>query len=89
MGGDEARKTHWKECPLCQERMRQEGLEDEEALQGYFMARMSKYVQSKGKEAMGWDELTNTGFPTEQLFMVGEATVRLPSRQRSKGIGLS
>ena len=49
--GDEARKTHWKECPLCQERMRQEGLEDEEALQGYFMARMSKYVQSKGKEA--------------------------------------
>ena len=44
----------WKECPLCQERMRQEGLEDEEALHGYFMARMSKYVQSKGKEAMGW-----------------------------------
>ena len=52
LGGDEARKTHWKECPLCQERMRQEGLEDEEALQGYFMARMSEYVQSKGKEAM-------------------------------------
>ena len=63
LGGDEARKTHWKECPLCQERMRQEGLEDEEALQGYFMARMSKYVQSKGKEAMGWDELTNTRIP--------------------------
>ncbi len=80
LGGDEARKTHWKECPLCQERMRQEGLEDEEALQGYFMARMSKYVQSKGKEAMGWDELTNTQIPDGAIIYgwrgYGQAAVK-------------
>ncbi|NDV57228.1 family 20 glycosylhydrolase [Bacteroides sp. 519] len=63
LGGDEARKTHWKQCPLCQKRMKDEKLEDEEALQGYFMARMSKYVQAKGREVMGWDELTNTRIP--------------------------
>lgn len=63
LGGDEARKTHWEQCPLCQKRMKDEKLEDEEALQGYFMARMSKYVQTKGREVMGWDELTNTRIP--------------------------
>ncbi len=63
LGGDEAWKTHWKECPLCQARMKSEGLENEEALQGYFMGRMSRYVQSKGREVMGWDELTNTTIP--------------------------
>lgn len=63
LGGDEAWKTHWKECPLCQARMKREGLKDEEELQGYFMARMARYVQSKGREVMGWDELTNTTIP--------------------------
>ena len=48
LGGDEAWKTHWKQCPLCQKRIREEKLADEEDLQGYFMRRMSKYVQSKG-----------------------------------------
>lgn len=80
LGGDEAWKTHWKECPLCQARMRQEGLEDEEALQGYFMARMSKYVQSKGKEVMGWDELANTRIPDGAIIFgwrgFGQAAVK-------------
>lgn len=63
LGGDEAWKTYWKQCPLCQKRIKEEGLADEEALQGYFMQRMSQYVQSKGREVMGWDELTNSHIP--------------------------
>lgn len=64
IGGDEAWKTHWKECPLCQARMKQEKLDNEEDLQGYFMQRISKYVQQvKGKKVMGWDELTNSKLP--------------------------
>ena len=43
--------------------MKKEGLKNEEDLQGYFMARMSNYVKSKGREVMGWDELTNTKIP--------------------------
>ena len=64
IGGDEAWKTHWKECPQCQARMKQEKLDNEEDLQGYFMQRISKYVQEvKGKKVMGWDELTNSKLP--------------------------
>ena len=59
---------------------KQKVLEDEEALQGYFMARMSKYVQSKGKEAMGWDELTNTRIPDGAIIYgwrgYGQAAVK-------------
>lgn len=69
LGGDEAWKTHWKECPLCQARMQKEGLANEEALQGYFMARMSKYVQEKGREVIGWDELTNTDIPEDAIIL--------------------
>lgn len=63
LGGDEASKTHWRKCPLCQARMRAEGLTEVEDLQGYFMQRMSTYVQGKGRQVMGWDELTNSRIP--------------------------
>lgn len=63
LGGDEADKYHWKRCPLCQARMEEEGIPDEEHLQSYFMQRVSSHVQSKGKEVMGWDELTNGEVP--------------------------
>lgn len=63
MGGDEAAKTYWKQCPLCQERMRREKLANEEDLQGYFMGRLNEYIRSKGKTMMGWDELTNSKVP--------------------------
>ena len=53
LGGDEAHKTNWKKCPLCQSRIHKEHLENEEELQGYFMARLSDYVRSKGGHGMG------------------------------------
>ncbi|WP_447952246.1 family 20 glycosylhydrolase, partial [Shigella flexneri] len=46
LGGDEAWKVNWKKCPRCQARMKAEGLKNEEDLQGYFMARMARYLQS-------------------------------------------
>lgn len=67
LGGDEANKKNWKKCPFCQARIRKEHLTDEEALQGYFMGRMSDYVRSKGKEVMGWDELTNSQLPKDVI----------------------
>lgn len=69
LGGDEARKTNWKKCPLCQSRIHKEHLENEEELQGYFMARLSDYIRSKGKEVMGWDELTNSKLPEESIIL--------------------
>lgn len=63
LGGDEASKYYWERCPLCQARMKAEGIPDEEHLQSYFMTRISRYVQRKEKEVMGWDELTHGEIP--------------------------
>lgn len=71
IGGDEAQKTYWKKCPHCQARMKKEHLKNEEDLQGYFMKRISDYVQRKGREVMGWDELTNSSFLPENSIILG------------------
>ena len=63
LGGDEVRKTYWKACPHCQERMRKEGLFDEEDLQGWFMSRMNDYLKSKGRVMMAWDEVADSDVP--------------------------
>jgi hexosaminidase len=61
IGGDEAPKKRWKECPDCQWRIRAEGLEDEHALQVYFTNRIVAYLDSKGRHVMGWDEILQDG----------------------------
>lgn len=80
LGGDEASKDNWKKCPLCQERMKKEHLRNEEDLQGYFMKRMAEYVHSKGKEVMGWDELTNSFIPEGAILFgwrgMGDAALK-------------
>lgn len=57
LGGDAIHDTHWEECPLCRERMKKEGLDDENDLLGYFMRRIDSYVRSKGRKVMGWEEI--------------------------------
>lgn len=57
LGGDAVRDTHWMECPLCQKRMKDEGLEDEKGLFGYFMRRIDSYARSKKRQVMGWEEV--------------------------------
>ena len=63
LGGDEAAKANWKKCPLCQARIKKEHLAHEEELQSYFMNRVAGYVHDKGREIIGWDELTNSKLP--------------------------
>lgn len=63
IGGDEAQKTIWKKCPLCQAKMKEEHIPDEEHLQGYFMGRIAEYLKTKGKTAIGWDELVRSRLP--------------------------
>lgn len=69
LGGDEADKTRWKECPKCQARVKAEGLKDEKELQSYFMKRMEKYLVSKGKKMIGWDEILEGGLAPEATVM--------------------
>lgn len=56
IGGDEAPKDEWKNCPHCQKRMKENGLKDVEELQGYFNNRVSEYLKSKGKRLIVWNE---------------------------------
>lgn len=56
IGGDEAPKDEWKNCPHCQKRMEENGLKDVEELQGYFNNRVSEYLKSKGKRLIVWNE---------------------------------
>jgi hexosaminidase len=57
IGGDEVPKSRWKKCPDCQVRIRAEGIQDEFALQAYFMNRMASFLVSRDRKAMGWNEI--------------------------------
>ncbi|KYP13329.1 family 20 glycosylhydrolase [Flavihumibacter sp. CACIAM 22H1] len=61
IGGDEVDKTAWKACAKCQARMKKEGLKDEHELQSYFIKRMERYLNSKGRQIIGWDEILEGG----------------------------
>ena len=66
LGGDEANKAVWEKCPLCNEKIENEHLHGYEGLQAYLMDRINRYVQSKGRVAAGWDEVTH-GNPQEDI----------------------
>ena len=69
IGGDECPKTHWKICALCQKRMKEIGLKDEHELQSYFVQRIEKYLNSKGKKLIGWDEILEGGLAPNATVM--------------------
>jgi hexosaminidase len=69
IGGDEAPKTHWKQCPRCQQRMKDQGLKDEHELQSYFVQRIEKYLDAKGKTLIGWDEILEGGLAPNAVVM--------------------
>jgi hexosaminidase len=74
IGGDECPKTRWKKCPLCQKRMKEEGLKDEHELQSYFIKRIEKFVLSKGRKIIGWDEILEGGLAPEATVMSWRGT---------------
>ena len=65
IGGDEAPKNRWHNCPKCQQRIKDENLKDEHELQSYFVKRMEKFINSKGKQIIGWDEILEGGLAPE------------------------
>jgi hexosaminidase len=69
IGGDEAPKARWHECPKCQAVMKAQGLKDEHELQSYFIKRIEKYVISKGRKIIGWDEILEGGLAPEATVM--------------------
>jgi hexosaminidase len=69
IGGDECSKRIWKRCPKCQARIKKENLKDEFELQSYFVKRIEKYLSSKGKRMIGWQEILEGGLAPEATVM--------------------
>ena len=69
IGGDECPKARWKECPLCQRRMKENGLKNEEELQSYFMQRIEKWLNGHGRNIIGWDEILQGGISKTATVM--------------------
>jgi hexosaminidase len=69
IGGDEAAKDQWQASPRVQARMRELGVKDEHALQSYFIQRMEKFLNAKGRRLIGWDEILEGGLAPNATVM--------------------
>ena len=63
IGGDEAPKVRWHSCDKCQNRIAEQGLNDEHELQTWFIEEIGLFLESKGKTIIGWDEILEGGLP--------------------------
>jgi len=69
VGGDEAYKGFWSDCPKCKKRMADEQLKNVDELQSYFVKRIENILKSKGKKLIGWDEILEGGLAPEATVM--------------------
>lgn len=74
IGGDESPKVRWKVCPNCQKRIKEENLKDEHELQSYFIQRIEKFVNTKGRKIIGWDEILEGGLAPNAAVMSWRGT---------------
>jgi hexosaminidase len=69
IGGDEAIKDQWKASAKIQQKIKELGLKDENELQSYFIRRMEKFINSKGRKLIGWDEILEGGLAPNATVM--------------------
>lgn len=74
IGGDECPKDRWKVCEHCQKRIKDENLKDENDLQSYFITRIEKHLNAKGKYIIGWDEILDGGIAPNATVMSWRGT---------------
>jgi hexosaminidase len=69
VGGDECPKDNWKQCPACQQRIKDNGLKSEHELQSYVIRRVEKFLNSKNKNLIGWSEILEGGLAPNAAVM--------------------
>ncbi len=74
IGGDECPKIRWSNCVRCQNRIKTEGLKDEHELQSYFIKRIEKILNARGKRLLGWDEILEGGLAPNATVMSWRGT---------------
>lgn len=86
LGADEVEKESWKNQPECEELMKREGLKSVDELQSYFVRRMEKFLNSKGKKLIGWDEILDGGVSPTATVMYWRTWVKdAPKIAAAKG----
>ena len=94
IGGDECPKTRWKSCPKCQARIKKLGIKGdakhtaEEYLQSYFISHAEKFLNSKGRQIIGWGEILEGGLAPNATLMAwrGENYAYEAARQKHDAI---
>ncbi|MFN0139921.1 MAG: family 20 glycosylhydrolase [Pyrinomonadaceae bacterium] len=84
IGGDEVLKDHWKESPFVQDLMKRENLKDEHEVQSYFVRRIEKHINKRGKKMIGWDEILEGGLAPNATVMSWRGTKGGIEAARSK-----
>ena len=80
VGGDECPKVRWEKCPKCQAKIRELGIRGDREhskemyLQSYVISRMEKFVESKGRHIIGWDEILEGGLAPNATVMSWRGT---------------
>ncbi|MDN5287135.1 MAG: beta-N-acetylhexosaminidase [Mucilaginibacter sp.] len=69
IGGDEAEMIDWLKSPTAVTLMKKEGLKDEKGVQSYFIKRIEKFLISKNKKLVGWDEILQGGLAESATVM--------------------
>ncbi|MDE6126817.1 MAG: beta-N-acetylhexosaminidase, partial [Muribaculaceae bacterium] len=75
IGGDEAPKTRWEQCPKCQKRIAEQGITAtdhftaEQRLQGYITTHVAKTIGDRGRKMIGWDEILEGDIPQSTVVM--------------------
>jgi len=83
VGGDEAAKASWSDCPLCQRKMKELGLENVDGLQAHLIAHMAKFLKEHGRRLVAWDEVLSPTLPKDATVMLwrGIEAARKAARQ--------
>lgn len=74
IGGDECPKDRWKTCPDCQAMIKNLNIKDENGLQSYFVHRIERFLNSKGRKMIGWDEILDGGLDPNATVMSWRGT---------------
>ena len=75
IGGDEAPRDMWKECPHCQQRIKDNNLKNEAELQSYVNSRIEAHLNKNGRKLIGWDEILEGGVSRDATIMSWRGTV--------------
>jgi len=86
LGGDECSYRHWRHCPDCQRRIREEGLRDERDLLAWFTIRFAKFLEQHGRRMMGWDDVLDAeDLPRSVIVMTYRSSKNLGVEAARRG----